>query len=343
MAFSEMIVPERLHAVLNFQPCDRMPMIEWASWWDKTLERWHAEGLPVLAPKPAQERYALYRHFGLDVYYQAWHRAIHWRAPKPAAHGAGIIKNEDDYARIREHMFVIEDGWPINKEELAQWAQEQRAGRAAIWFTWDGFFWLPRTLIGIEEHLYSFYDQPGLLHSINRENAAWMLRMIDEICAVATPDFMTFAEDLSYNNGPMLSKAHFEEFMLPYYQMVIPVLKDRGIRVFIDSDGNIHEPAAWFAAAGIEGILPLERQAGVDLAALRRVHPRQLYIGGFDKMCMPQGEAAMRAEFERLLPVARQGGYIISCDHQTPPGVSLEQYHIYLRLLGEYARRATSA
>jgi uroporphyrinogen-III decarboxylase len=68
-----------------------------------------------------------------------------------------------------------------------------------------------------------------------------------------------------------------------------------------------------------------------------------LYIGGFDKMCMPQGEAAMRAEFERLLPVARQGGYIISCDHQTPPGVSLEQYHIYLRLLGEYARRATSA
>jgi hypothetical protein len=46
----------------------------------------------------------------------------------------------------------------------------------------------------------------------------------------------------------------------------------------------------------------------------------------------------MRAEFERLMPVARQGGFIISCDHQTPPGVSLQDYRLYLKLFNEYAR-----
>jgi hypothetical protein len=34
----------------------------------------------------------------------------------------------------------------------------------------------------------------------------------------------------------------------------------------------------------------------------------------------------------------RTGGFIPSVDHQTPPGVSLEQYRVYLRLLAEYVR-----
>jgi len=64
------------------------------------------------------------------------------------------------------------------------------------------------------------------------------------------------------------------------------------------------------------------------------------WIGCFDKMTMTRGEAAMRAEFERLLPTARTGGLVISVDHQTPPGVSYEQYQLFLRLFRDYAARA---
>ena len=59
-------------------------------------------------------------------------------------------------------------------------------------------------------------------------------------------------------------------------------------------------------------------------------------VGHFNKMVMDRGEAAIRAEFERLVPLMRSGGFIPSVDHQTPPGVSLEEYHTYLRLLDEY-------
>ena len=48
----------------------------------------------------------------------------------------------------------------------------------------------------------------------------------------------------------------------------------------------------------------------------------------------------MRAEFERLLPTAAGGGFLISCDHQTPPGVSYEDYKVYLELFREYAEKA---
>jgi hypothetical protein len=51
---------------------------------------------------------------------------------------------------------------------------------------------------------------------------------------------------------------------------------------------------------------------------------------------MTRGEAAMRTEFEQLRPLMRTGGFLPAVDHQTPPGVSLAEYRLYLRLLEEY-------
>ena len=110
--------------------------------------------------------------------------------------------------------------------------------------------------------------------------------------------------------------------------------------MIVDSDGDITRAAPWFEAAGLDGILPLERQAGVDIDRLRAAHPKMRFIGHFDKMTMTRGEGAMRAEFERLLPAAAGGGFLPSCDHQTPPGVSFADYQLYLRLFREYAAEA---
>jgi uroporphyrinogen-III decarboxylase len=72
---------------------------------------------------------------------------------------------------------------------------------------------------------------------------------------------------------------------------------------------------------------------------IRQAHPRLLMVGHFDKMVMNRGEAAVRAEFERLLPLMRTGGFIPSVDHQTPPHVTLEEYRMFRRLLDEYTEK----
>ena len=92
----------------------------------------------------------------------------------------------------------------------------------------------------------------------------------------------------------------------------------------------------------MDGCLPIERQAANDIPRMRRNHPAWRMVGGFDKMVMHKGEAAMRREFERLLPVMKGGGYVLGVDHQTPPEVSLNDYRLYLKLFNEYARRAAT-
>ena len=87
-------------------------------------------------------------------------------------------------------------------------------------------------------------------------------------------------------------------------------------------------------------MLPLERQAGVDGMQLRERFPGLGMVGHFNKMVMDKGEAAVRAEFERLVPLMHSGGFIPSVDHQTPPHVTIEQYRGICRLFDEYTLAA---
>lgn len=322
-------------AMRGEMPRDRLPIIEWATWWNQTIDRWRGEGLPADLDWTAIKRY-----FDLDVDVQLWFPQFRpGPAPgAPTAHGQGWVADEAGYEALLPWLYP--DPIPYDRDHWRRVAERQAAGEVIAWITLSGFFWWPRVLLGIEQHLYAFYDQADLMRRMIDDQTDYMLRCLDDFCAICTPDFMTFGEDLSYNHGPMLSRAQFDTFLAPGYRRVVPELKRRGIHVLVDSDGDVEPLIPWFEEEGIEGILPLERMAGVDVNRVRARHPRWKMIGAYDKTVMHLGEAAMRAEFERLLPVMRSGHHIPSVDHQTPPGVSLEDYRLYLRLLREYAALA---
>jgi hypothetical protein len=326
---------EQFQAIMGFQPFDRLPLLEWAGWWDKTIQRWHGEGLPA----DLTDRYEICRHFGLEVYRHAGLQP-YGSVPRGTTRGgrqAGILARTDGYDSARAMMYPAPN---LDRNQWLRWAEEQARGDTVVWLQIEGFFWFPREVLGVERHLYAYYNEPALIQRMNRDLAEWNVRALEEVCSLCTPDFVSFAEDMSYNHGPMISKPLFDGFMKPYYERIVPFLNERGIASFVDSDGDVTLPARWFEEAGIEGILPLERQAGVGIDSLRKEHPNMKFIGHFDKMTMDKGEEAMRAEFERLLPTAAGGGFLISCDHQTPPGVSYENYKTYVNLFREYSQKA---
>jgi len=324
---------ERFRAVCNFQAVDRLPRWEWAMWWDQTIARWHTEGLP--RDLQFSQVFDIAQHFGLDPYQQYWFSTTDPTIEATQHHVEGMVSTLDDYLRIRPNLFP-EHAAAI--AGMAAWARRQQRGEAVVWATLEGFFWFPRTLMGFEKMMYAYVDEPELIHRINRDLLEYNLRLLDRMFDVCVPTFMTIAEDMSYNHGPMISQRTFEEFVAPYYRELMPRLQERAIPLLMDTDGDVTLLVPWLKALGVRGVLPLERQAGVDGFTLRQQFPDLLMIGHFDKMTMPHGEAAMRAEFERLVPLMQSGGFIPSVDHQTPPGVSLENYRIYLRLLGEFCK-----
>ncbi len=332
----QMTASERFRAVIRRTPMDRLPVMEWAPWWHLTVERFRNEGIP---PEHISQ-HGLQRYFGLDGCLQFYVSQRTAQTPGAKVHGGPLAESMEEYIELRKTLFP-DPGMYFTKENLAPWRKIQEAGDTVIFFTLEGFFWHPRTILGIEPHLYSFYDEPEWYHLLCRDMADWQKRAIEALGNSGFRfDFMTFAEDMSYNGGPMISKAAFDAFLAPYYKEVIPLLHALDVPVIIDSDGDITKAVDWYREVGADGMLPLERQAGVDVSLYLDRHPDMTFIGHFDKMCMKHGEAAMRAEFERLLPSMKRGGLIPAVDHQTPPDVSVENYRSYVALLKEYAEKA---
>ena len=328
---------ERFKAAYKKEPLDRLPAIEWAPWWTQTIDAWQKEGhLAVLKYSDVDK---IQEHFDLDICLQYRFHSGTADMPKPKAYGLGRIETPEEYGKYRKTFY----NEPVmSKEDIAYYNNIRESGKGIIWFTVSGFFWHPRDLFGIENHIYSFYDYPDLYKEMCYDLLQWQKKVIEFVGNNIQFDYMTFAEDMSYNHGPMISEEMFDEFMAPYYKEIIPLIEKLGVLPVVDSDGDITKAVKWFERCGVKGMLPLERQAGVDVSQYIKSSPDMLYIGHFDKTIMHRGEKALRAEFERLLPSMIKGKFIPSVDHQTPPAVSYEDYKLYVKLLKEYCSRVTN-
>ena len=138
-------------------------------------------------------------------------------------------------------------------------------------------------------------------------------------------------DDLAYNTNPMFSPESFERIFLPAYRRMIAAYKQAGARyVFLHSDGNIWPLLDMLIDAGIDGLNPLERRAGMHPALLRARYPRLILAGGMcnsDTLINGPLEK-VEAEARELIDIGRDGGVIIGT-HSLSPEVRLEYLAAY--------------
>lgn len=255
-------------------------------------------------------------------------------------------------------VLVEEEDWPAYKEKIlselkqyctdekiqeiyGKYAEGHEKGEFSIRFRASGFFWTSRTLLGVEEQLIAFYEMPELLHEINDFVLEKYMEYFDKIFNVIQPEVILFEEDLSGANGPMISPEMFEEFVGAYYKKLIPFLKEKGVKnVFVDTDGDFRILIPNFLNAGVDGFLPMDVNAGMDIVEVRKEFPHVKFIGAFNKLAIACGKEAIDKEFERIMPVIRQGGYIPGADHQVAPSTAFEDYLYYLEKLKDAMKYA---
>ena len=138
-------------------------------------------------------------------------------------------------------------------------------------------------------------------------------------------------DDMAYNDGPMFSPASFEKVLLPAYRRMITAYKQAGARyVFLHSDGDVRPILEMLVDAGVDGLNPLERRAGMEIVEIRKQYPNLILAGG---MCntdtLINGPIArIQAEAREIIDLGRDGGTIIGT-HSVSPEIPLAHFRAY--------------
>ncbi len=223
-------------------------------------------------------------------------------------------------------------------EERMKAAQEAAARGLMITQQLAGSFMYLRSMIGPEELLYAFYDQPELIDECMK---AWF-ELADAVIArhqqYVTLDEIFFAEDNCFNHGPLVAPEMMQKMLIPYYQQLIrnvrrrQIDKSRHLYVQIDTDGDCRPLIPFYMELiDMDAMSPFEVAAGCDVVELGRQYPQLCMRGGIDKRVLARGRKAIDEMLERIFPVMRRrGGYIPCCDHGVPAEVPYEDY-LYFR------------
>lgn len=138
-------------------------------------------------------------------------------------------------------------------------------------------------------------------------------------------------DDMACNHGPIVSPRQFEACLLPAYRRMVRAYKEAGAKyVFFHSDGDVRFLLDMLVDAGIDGLNPLERRAGMDIVALRNRYPRLILTGG---MCnthtlIKGTPAEIEAEAREIIDLGRDGGVVIGT-HSVSPEIPPDNYAIY--------------
>ena len=224
--------------------------------------------------------------------------------------------------------------------ELEDVVQKAKQGFFVEQYVVGGYMYL-RSLMGPEELLYKFYDDPELIHACMRRWFELADKVIEYHQKYVSIDQILLDEDICYNHGSLISPDMIKEFLMPYYQQLIAnararrLDKSRRLMYHIATDGLCSPVIGLYREAGMGMMSPFEVAAGMDVVRIGKEYPDMLISGGLDKREMAKGKDAIDRMVDRILPVMQaRGGYIPTCDHGVPEEVKLDDYmHLRKRLL----------
>lgn len=355
---------ERFMKAISFESVDRIPMMDFG-YWRETIDNWHKQGLPAAVDSTEEVE----AYFGLDrgfetnlvnywadngpvgimwgiwpeftkvkvgetedtiIYEGEIGRIVESKAGSIPAHEKSPVETMADFQRLVVPRMNAWDPTRVTPEFAGMLERGKAQGQAIG--TWiDGFYAWPRILMGPTNLLYAFYDDPDLLHAIQREHTNFIKSWIDMVLTYTQIDYVYFFEDMAYNHGSFISNDTFDEFLLPYYHEVVSYMRGKGIqKMLVDSDGNTVKLCDKFVEAGIDCHSPLQINSGSQPAEIRKRQPKLALIGGIDKLTLSRTRADIDKELEKIPPLLETGGYIPALDHRVQPDVPMANYQYYV-------------
>ncbi len=356
----EMSPKDRFYATMDFKKPDRIIDAEFG-YWNDTLKRWHAEGLPAFVKNNSDADV----YFGFDV----WQKHIPVRNFIYPSFPEEVIEENDRYkiyydsSRVKSQVF--KDGtdtiphyldfpvkdhasylpikerlkpdltarFPLNETDWNAMAAKAKDHNYVLAASGGSTFGWIRNLMGFEGVCYALYDNRDVVVEFVNDLKTLETSLAKKIAADFRIDVKVYWEDIAFKTGPIIPPDVFNELAGPVYHALDEIYAACGCRFgYVDCDGDMRKLVPTWLENGVNIMFPLEVAAGVHPVDLRKMYPKIRMMGGFDKVKLLEGKDSIKRELLRLKPLVEEGGFLPHVDHRVQADVSYRDYVYYLEV-----------
>jgi len=192
----------------------------------------------------------------------------------------------------------------------------------AVYIT--GVFEMLHYLMGINDCLLNFYEEPEAMHELVDYITEYELKVADEICKHGHPDALFHHDDWGSAQSTFISPAMFDEFFLEPYKKIYGFYKKNGVEIIVHHSDS-------YAAT----LVPEMIEMGVDIfqgcissnnvpELVKKYGKKISFMGDLDNSLLDKADwtrALVKKEVERA---CRTNGkhYFIPCLVQGCPGAA---------------------
>jgi len=316
---------ERFHRLIHGEAVDRPPLLE-EGVREEVLATWHEQGLP--RDKTHLEVFGLTPHenIGPNLRYQS---SYFGRIMDLSTRG---YRRAFNVSRRR-----FPDDWEETVERL-----EQRDHIVCIWAS-RGFF----QALGVgdwptfEQALLGTIEKRKQILALMEIYGDFCARMLEMTLQDVDADFIYLSEPISNNDGPLISPAAFQEFMIPVYHKIIAAAKNNGCdNILVSTYGNTTRlfPAMIEAGVTMLWISEAAEVPQLDYRNLRREFGPDLgLIGGIPlSILRSDSRETIREGLDQIVePLLQSGRYIPLASGRVREEIPWTVYKRYREALAE--------
>lgn len=347
-----MTARERILAILNRQPVDRLP-----------IDLWHTPEIEAMLKKHCgvADDLAMYRVLGLDKIvhvFMDYRTESGERAGSQAGAGAedggsrtmwgvpirNVAAGDAHYAEFGGAPLEGYDTpeslndypwWPkvdrFNYEEATSQAEEA-AKEFTVIGPWVSFFEVYCQMRGMENSMMDLLESPELVDAILDRVEEIQTGMMSRFFARAgkSLDLVFISDDIAGQTSLLMAPALWKRYLQPRLKRWCDLIHAHGLKVFYHTDGAARPLIGPILDCGVDVLNPIQHACpGMDLLELKRdFGDRVIFHGGVDnQFALPRGTAEdVRRETRHCMETLGAGkqGFICCSCHNVQAGTPLE-------------------
>lgn len=268
---------------------------------------------------------------------------------------------EDEWGitwRVKEHGIPYAVGHPIRSaEDLQGWrppdpdadfrleslerAVDRFKGERAIVFLGHDGFEFSHYLRGMDRLLMDYVTDPDLAKRLARLVTDYKKRVMERAIEVGA-DVVCTGDDYAHRKAPIMSPAHFREFVLPYLQEMVDLAKDYEVPFLKHTDGNLWPIIDDLVDTGFDCLDPLEPIASMDIGRVKEQYGDRIALAGNvdcgQLLCHATEDQVVEAVKETIAKGSPGGGHILASSNSIHPAVNPENYRVMVETAREFGK-----